>query len=540
MTRVVVYALIVVGTLLAIALYLVPLTAGGLRAATDFSLSDMLLTSRRWGLLGNSLLVAAGATLIALLVGASFAAGLVGVRIPAARFGLLTAGLATTLVPPYVYAYAWGLVFLRSGLFDGRDGDWLFQAQFATYGRAMLSLGIWLAPACGLLLALVWQQRGRVLCAARALDQSILRATIRTLLVDLRPEVLAISCILFAIALSEYSVCHLCSVQTFSGEIMSVCETAPGAGIRLALPLLAILAAVLGSAYWLIKCSALGDLALRDETRADLDSLRLPQRQRGARALFALLALVVLLAPFGVLVARFDDVGAFARIGRIYPDAVPIGLLQAFVASLLAAVLAVGLAALRSVLDTGVTQSVARVIERGITIIATLAFFTPPALVSVGLLISFRQIEALIPAAISVTDSWLALSIANAVRFSALTLIVVQLSRGTTRDRWHAAAQSDGADNLERFTRLTLPRVRGPLAAIVALMTLLALTEVGATFLVRPTSHGATLALTLLNDMHYGRDADVIAVCLTLGMISASVVGGLLLVGRRRIRRLLD
>jgi ABC-type spermidine/putrescine transport system permease subunit II len=64
----------------------------------------------------------------------------------------------------------------------------------------------------------------------------------------------------------------------------------------------------------------------------------------------------------------------------------------------------------------------------------------------------------------------------------------------------------------------------------------LSFTEVAATQLVRPPGVG-NLAITLLNAIHFGRNDEVVAMCLYVMLLVIAAAGGLLLLRRGRWSR---
>jgi ABC-type spermidine/putrescine transport system permease subunit II len=93
-------------------------------------------------------------------------------------------------------------------------------------------------------------------------------------------------------------------------------------------------------------------------------------------------------------------------------------------------------------------------------------------------------------------------------------------------------ASLDGATQSQILQRVLLPILAPALVASWLICALLAATETAAATMLRPPGFDA-LSVSLLNQMHYGRDGDVVAICIVL-MLVAGVGAGIAAVGLRR------
>ena len=93
-------------------------------------------------------------------------------------------------------------------------------------------------------------------------------------------------------------------------------------------------------------------------------------------------------------------------------------------------------------------------------------------------------------------------------------------------------ASLDGASRSQILLWLMLPILGPTVVASWLVCALLAATETAAATMLRPPGFDA-LSVGLLNQMHYGRDGDVVAICILL-MLVAGVGAGLAAAGLRR------
>jgi DNA-binding beta-propeller fold protein YncE len=157
-----------------------------------------------------------------------------------------------------------------------------------------------------------------------------------------------------------------------------------------------------------------------------------------------------------------------------------------------------------------------------------LAMFLPASLLAVSLLRLFVVTGS--------PQSWLMISAGHAARFAGVALILLLLTRYPDRRRLAAMASLDGASPLAAWRHVHLPRTWPVLVGTVLLVTMLSITELPATMVLLPAGL-PNFAQRLLNQMHYARDQQVIASCLILVSLFATLTGAvfaLLRIGRIR------
>lgn len=530
MRRALLLLLIVVALALAVACLAWPAVVAmieTLRGGTG-GLASQALSPRRITLLLRGVGVAIAASMLAQLLGGALAVGLCDSR----RWAwALTAWvcLITWLAPPYMAAYAWSLPILPSGLptsaaLSSANIGWL-----ATMGRAILCLGCWMAPAAAAALAMGWNAAGRAARDLALQDASRTQATVSAALPALLPWLAVSICLTLILGLTEFSICHLCLVQTLNTEILAALQEVarPGMGFRLAWPLVALVAIPAVAMIALRRTwfdaitdreamasdapyAGLGDGAIRASAARRAESKRRAEPAPTAprfHLVLPLAASLILLLPSALLISHFQDSRAWLRIWAVFPRAWPDGLLVASVSALAALILAIGVFAL----TTAASSLLRRRLRHSASAISTVVIgltacgaLAPPALVGDAVLAAYSGSPAL-------GSSIAPVCMTNVLRFSFLAIAILQ-SRRLTAQRQMAAL--DQADWLSALARVQLPLLRGELLVAGLTVGLLSLFEVSAAQLVAPPGF-QSLPITLLNQIHFGRSDDVIALCLT-------------------------
>lgn len=512
MHRAALLLLVVSGAAVAMLSYLWPAAAAFADVFSHGDWSTALLGERRAALLWRGVRVAGQAALLAQVIGALLAAAW-ATRGPGRLAALATwVGGVVLLSPPYLYAYAWSLVLLPAGVATGVQFGDAWQHWLVTEARATWCLATWLAPLAAAVLLAGWRRSGVAAFSLALLDARPVRALRSAGLPAMRAWVLVSLLISTALALTEFSVCHLCLVQTWNTEILAEVQQTPASGQALLLvwPLLALVA-LLAAALWPFRrvFGALpGDLLGGDDA-----ILRAPRAARSTLLAGAtLVAIAIEVAPTAVLAAHFQDPTALARVWRVYPDDWRDGALGAVVTIGLTLLLALAADAARAWADAPGPRrpNRLRTAARGALgahfAIAIAAALAPPVLIGDALAGAYA-------ARPWVTDSGLAISLAAIARFGFVALLFVRAD-GAARELAELAAL-DGAGPARTFWRVRLPRVAPLALGGAALVGMLGFTEVAATQLVRAAGVGS-VALTLLNAIHFGRDDVVIAAALVV------------------------
>ena len=159
---------------------------------------------------------------------------------------------------------------------------------------------------------------------------------------------------------------------------------------------------------------------------------------------------------------------------------------------------------------------------------SAMAAFSAPALVGDAFAAAYARVPA-------VGDHWPIVSLVSATRFSLIAIAAMLLSGRSVHPQFAGMAASDGASIMDAYVRVRLPMCLPMLSGAAVATALLSLSEVAATIMIQPPAV-PNLAVTLLNQIHFGRNDQVIAMSLlvmTCVAVSVALLGWI----RNRTRR---
>jgi ABC-type Fe3+ transport system permease subunit len=404
------------------------------------------------------------------------------------------------------------------GFFTGQTLNWM-----TSYGRAVICLSTWLAPVTGLILYRGWLQAVRPLTPIAVLDTNRLTPRLWHITLPLLAPYGAVAWLAALIlALTEYSIPHLCLVQTWNTEVLAAAQAQPNAGalFRLAWPLVLLVVTAAGglsvSRPWLR-----GVMTGSDTETADVGRLRAGWRVSLSRGAGAIVATAVLLTPLVALWRGIEDWSAFGTVWRTYPREWPTAVLAASVSGAAALLITLGLFQWRirsrnSRLQGGVAG--------GLIVLVVLAALMPPVVVGDATKAASVWLEQLGDWTHSFTREWPLLSMVGALRFAAILMLAGLITGRRIRDRYLPLAQTDGLRAREFTWHVFAPLAWPTLLGGTVIVALLSLGEVAASQLVRAPNVDS-LAITLLNMIHFGRNDQIIALGLTVtGFVGFCVV----------------
>lgn len=234
-------------------------------------------------------------------------------------------------------------------------------------------------------------------------------------------------------------------------------------------------------------------------------------------------ALAVLAAPWSVFWWYFGDAAALARTWSVFllkRGETP-ALLYAAGAGLAACWLALAIDYASSIRGRGYVASGLRVAGWGAAWALIIGGILPPVIMGDAFQAAYVRVPP-------VYDTWLILSLALAARFAVLPMALMRVTARTRCGPCSDMAALDGASWWQTCRHVRWPLARDALALGVALVILLSLTDVAVTQSLTPPRVG-NIALTMLNQIHFGRNDDVIALAFYLGGAVAVAVGAVLL-----------
>ena len=492
-----------------------------------------------WPLLQNSLLVSAATALLALVFGCMAALWLAGAERRWRNLGLGLA-VAALAMPPFLVTNCW-LDLLGA---NGTLRDWLPLNIFTLPGAAwILALLLW--PITTLAVWSRWERIEPELLEA----EPALRGTalIRHLLLPIvRTPLLLSGALTFVLALNNFAVPAILQVKVFPAEMWIGFSTNFDslAALKLSLPL------IIAPLVLLIAFSRT-DIAW-PALRGNLPALMF-RRQigRGWFVAAGLVMLVICTLSVGV------PVGQLASTKRTWaelPGAVEAGQGALWNSVWLAAATAtlcvvasllnstrlqpgVGMRAIfrnrfngfgggRETVETvgdsnspQITRLKPGANERGsfalicrslFAILSWLPFLIPGVLIGIALIWIFNR-----PATGWFYSSFGIVLLAFVIRYFALGSSITRHALQTTDRDVNEAARMDGASPWQTLRHVQWPQIAPQVAAAWYVLYLLCLWDVESMVLIVPPG-GETLALRIFNLLHYGHNAQVNALCLTL------------------------
>ncbi len=451
-----------------------------------------------WFLFQNSLLVAVGATLLAVVFGVLAALGLAG--LPRAW---RTAGLALAIValalPPFLVTNSW-LHFL------GPTGTWRSWLPFNVVSFAgtvwILSLLLW--PISLLLVLGAWQR-----LEPEQLESDLAITgwhLFRGLLLPLaKPALVQAAVLTFVLALNNFAVPAILQVKTFPAEVWIRFSTSFDAigSLVLSLPMMLAVLAVL---LWLTR-RGLPWPHLQASVSPSLF-----RRQLGALGFsFCFFFTAILLASSTVL--PLAQILTVRRTWTELPGALAAGqsaIWNSFWLSALSATLAVLLSLAAGVAWVG--RKPAKQFWSALPgLVLWVPFLVPGVLLGIGLISAFNR-----PWSALFYQSAGIVLFALVLRYSGFSWNTVAHSFQTADRDLIDAARVEGAGFWQTLRHAYWPQISPQVTAVWYVLFLLCLWDVESIILIIPPDIGETLALRIFNLLHYGHNAQVNALCLTL------------------------
>lgn len=508
---------VVLGLAVAALVWVWPATVVARELCTAGAWSDAELSVRRLLLLWNGSRISIASGALASILGAGLAAGLAGGSGFLACVSRWTA-MTVVFTPPYIYAYWWSLAWTVPGVGDATGVGGSLGEFAATEGRAILCLASWTSPIAALLLAAGWRAVGRRGYEAARLDAGPLAALAWGAAPAMRAWILLSIAFPSLLAFNEDTVCSLCLVPTMNTEVVASLQrlSTPGRGLAMAWPML-IGAGVVALVVWMnrgILPAALGRARLDPP---DLEIGALAGRGARGRGLAALASIAVLLAPGAIAMLSVKSAAAYWTTWVAFANELG----DSSAGALLSGALAVGIAMAFDAAWWRRANAAVRGVTALLAIAATLAAVIPAALVGDALAASWCRVAW-------IGEHWTIVAATTTARFGVIAIALITGERAASE--LVDCARVDGATPAQAYVRVRLVRLVPTLGASFLIVTMLSLTEVSASCLTRPGGVGS-VALRMLNEIHFGRNDEVLAMCLFLALL-AGIAAALVPSGR--------
>jgi ABC-type Fe3+ transport system permease subunit/DNA-binding beta-propeller fold protein YncE len=427
------------------------------------------------------------------------------------RYLFLLLLLMPLVLPRYVLYYAWSLLLspvTSLGIYLSGRMELSRMIGLLCSSSVLVS---WYWPLAALLIGQGWRGIDREICDSTRLEAGIVKQFFYVTLPLLWPSLLLAFTVCFILSLSEFTTFHLAGVQTVGTELAVLYELT-GSEQSVARAAWPIAVAALAAAIVLGKSVSMWNIS-----PGSCDTVEIKSQKLG-RSVFILLLIISIVAPLLLLIANISDTQAFAQFFRLHSDELAWSILISIVAAVIAHLIALCGLSLDRFGRAGVFFS--SVVY--ITIFS--AMFMPASLVAVTLL----KILSFCDAASALRASWFVVSMGQAIRFSGVALIMLMLGRGSERKHLSEMAAADGASWFQMWRHIHFPRLWPIFTGSVLLIVMLGVTEISATMVLLPAGL-PNFAQTLLNQMHYARDQQVIAstlalICVFFVLVSIVVV----------------
>jgi len=338
-------------------------------------LRSVLGEAQTWVLLGRSVGLAGGVTVIAVAIGIPFGVMLGRTDVPV-RGWLLAVHAFPMFIPPFLVALGWFHVFGVNGYLGTPTSA---RMLFGPVGLLAI-LGSTFAPVVTCLTALALRNVDPSLEDAARVVARPLRVVVRILLPTAFPAVALAVLLVFALALSELAVPMFLRVRTYPASVMARLggiDFAPGEAVALALPLIGVTLALLAVERRIVGEKTFAVLGLRSAERPVFAL----GRWRAIATVICASGALVSLAPLLALLVRAVPEGIVAL-----PQWVRLSLWNTLAAALGAAtvVTALGLTAAWRLARASYTG---RVLDGALM----LGFLTPAAVLGIGLIAAWNH-----------------------------------------------------------------------------------------------------------------------------------------------------
>ena len=441
-----------------------------------------------WRLIFNSLLVATGATLLALIAGVGVAVFAAGLRARGRQAVMLAGGLALAL-PPFLTTNCWLHLLGQTGIWRG----WL-PFDIYSLGGAVWILGLLLWPVSMFLALAAWSHVPAALVEAEpALAGGRL---IGALLLPAGRNALTVAALMtLVLALGQFAVPAILQVKVLPAEVWVQFSTNldSAQAAWLALPLV-LAPALLG---WVLARRSIPWPRAEGSLPAGLLRRRLGWWWRGSAIFAAGAVLLSVGLPLMDLAGSRRTWAEFSAAWAAGGPAIAASLQFAVITATLATVAGLALGRFRWAAPLWLFWLVP-----GVFLGIALIF-----LLNRGPLVPFYQSSGVVV-------------LAFLLRYSGPAWQGARHARQSVAPALDEAARLEGATLWQRLSRVQWPQMAPLLAATWYVLYLLTLWDAETLLLIVPPG-GETLALRIFNLLHYGHNAQVDALCLILLALAA-------------------
>ena len=465
---------------------------------------ELLLTQRQWQLLQNSVLLAGGASSIALILGVPLAFFIQKTDLwGRSLFSLVY--LSPLLIPPYIQAIVWSHLLAPesaiNAFFMNRLG-WQ-AAPFSAYGLpgASFVLGLAYSPFITLLTISGFKSMERRYEEAALLQQGTWRTLVSITLPLLLPHIIAGTLFVFVFAIIDFGVPDILRVRVYFIEIFIQLSAFYDhrAAIILGLPLLFVTMVLMTLQVWIMRGRSYINLA---DGFSGTYYYRLGKTQIPSLIVCLLIMSLSVLVPVGALLNMAGPLTTYQQSLSTSWKQIGFSYLMAIVSAGAMTILAffIAHAMMRS----------SKKIRVGLEYLTQIPFAVPPMMLGLGLIKIWNR-----PETTWLYSSGLIILLAYLAHFVPFTIRAVYASLQQVHPSLEEMGWLMSARPCRVIARITLPLVRHGLLTGFFIAFVLAMGELGVTLLILPPGM-ATIPIKIYNYMHYGAEATVAALCLIL------------------------
>ncbi len=477
---------------------------------------ELFSTSSQWSLLLNSLMLASGASVVAIVIGVPYAL-LCEKSSFWGRSFFKVAYLVPLLIPPYMQAIVWSQLLAKNGsvntfLVDALN---LTQPLLSAYSLtgAIIVFGLAYFPFVTLITISGLKSVDREFEEAALLQQKPKRSLIYVTLPLVFPHIIAGTVFVFIFSIIDFSVPDILRVKVYPVEIFVQFSAFYNekAAIVLGLPLLVITTLMVSLQAWVMRGRSYVSFS------NDAKGLQSYFHEGYRWWLFAFCAVVVgmtVLIPVGVLL---EMAGPLAT----YQKALSTSWEQIAYSFTLAVIGAAVMTLLAFLVAYTVARGSPKTRNAGIYL-TQLPFAIPPILLGLALIKIWNR-----PWIDWVYGSSMIILIGYLAHFVPFTIRAVYASLQQLNPQLEEVGCLLSKSRMRVMGLITIPMIKNGLVVGFFISFVLAFSELGVTLLVIPPGK-ATIPIKIYNFMHYGAEHMVAALCLILLIIQMLFSAGLL------------
>lgn len=473
------------------------------QATVLVSLDDFSLTQIQYELLSHSLLLASGATVLALVIGIPFAICIQRTTMWGSKF-FGWAYFIPLLIPPYMQAIIWNQALATGG--------WASQIltvlhldtisiEARNLGSATVILAFSYFPFVTLLTVSGLTNMDESYEEAALLVANRFKTLFTITLPMIMPQILAGSIFVFVFSIIDFGVSDILRVRTYPVEIFIEYSAMYNerAAIFLAVPLLIITSILITTAFWLLKDKSFVNFYSNTAKFSLSNSAYLNSI---AFCFCFIVFLFTAIVPIISLIDISEPLASSRKPLFSSLDNIGFSLLIAIVASITMVMLATILA--YSVLNSsGIKKLV-------LDYLTQLPFAFPPILLGIGLTKIWNQplTDWLYSSSFMIVIGYIAHLISFVIRIiyagmQKIPSCFIEAGLLTCNQKWKVV------------TTIVLPLLKGSLLTAFIMGFVFSLADLGTTLLIMPPG-SETMPIIIYNYLHYGAPNLVAVFCLTL------------------------